>query len=331
MKFKDSVGIDISKNTIDTAIYGSKETKQFNNTTAGFKALLKWIKKYSSVDPEQTIICFEHTGIYSLPLALFLDQNNVSFAMVPAIEIKRSIGLVRGKNDVVDAIRIAEYAYLRREKIKLYKVPSKNILQLQKLISTREKLVKQKAGYMADFKEYKNTSKQTKCSIVLDVQKKMIHYIKKQIKRVESEIKTLIQSDEEMKQIFELITSIDGIGLILASNFIVLTNCFKNFENSRKFACYAGIAPFEMQSGISLKSRARVNHFANKKMKALLNMAAFSAVQSDPQLRAYYQKRIAEGKSKMSTMNIIKNKIVHRVFAVVKRGTPYVKLQNYAA
>ena len=66
-------------------------------------------------------------------------------------------------------------------------------------------------------------------------------------------------------------------------------------------------------------------------MKSLLNMAAISAIQNDPELRNYYQKRLQNGKNKMSTINIVRNKIIHRVFAVVKRGTPYVELNQFAA
>jgi len=331
MKFKDSVGIDVSKKTIDVALFSTKATKQFINDNKGFKALLKWINRVAKVDLNQIIICFEHTGIYSFPLALFLDEQDIPFSMVPAIEIKRSMGLVRGKNDVVDAIRISEYAYLRKEFLTAFEMPSKNIRHLQKLISTRDKLVKQKAGYLADYKECKSILKGHNSQVVVDVHKKMIHYLNKQVLSLEKEIKALIKSDQKMHEIYKLITSVYGIGLVLASNFIVITNCFTSFNDSRKFACYAGIAPFERQSGTSLASKPKVNHFANKKMKALLNMAAFSAVQSDPELRLYYQTRVEKGKSRMSTMNIVRNKIVHRVFAVVKRGTPYVKLQNHAA
>jgi hypothetical protein len=70
---------------------------------------------------------------------------------------------------------------------------------------------------------------------------------------------------------------------------------------------------------------------ANKKMKALLNLASGSAIQADPELKAYYKRRIEAGKSKMSTLNIVRNKLINRVFAVVKRGTPYVPLHQFAA
>jgi hypothetical protein len=70
---------------------------------------------------------------------------------------------------------------------------------------------------------------------------------------------------------------------------------------------------------------------ANKKIKALLSNAACSSIQFNPEMKLYYQRRLAEGKDKMSTQNIIRNKIVARVFAAVQRGTPYVDTFQFAA
>ena len=66
-------------------------------------------------------------------------------------------------------------------------------------------------------------------------------------------------------------------------------------------------------------------------MKALLNVAAWSSIQHDKEMKEYYTKRVAKGKSKMSTVNIVRNKIVQSAFTVVKRGTPYVQLKKHAA
>ena len=66
-------------------------------------------------------------------------------------------------------------------------------------------------------------------------------------------------------------------------------------------------------------------------MKSLLNLAVFSAIQYSSEMKIFYERRVKEGKSKMSTINIVRNKIVHRAFAVVKGGTPYVELSKHAA
>jgi len=331
MDFKEALGIDVSKQTIDVVLHVNGGYSQFINSTTGYKAMLLWVKKKTGLNLVQVLICFEHTGLYSMPLAVFLNERNTSFSMVAALEIKRSLGIVRGKNDQIDAKRIAGYAYLRKEQLMAFELPSTNVLKLQKLISLRERMVNQRAGYMGSLREYRCMLKQKDYALLCSTFKKMIHYLSKQIGAIENEMKGLIAEDEKMGILYHLIVSVKGVGLILASNLLVVTNCFRSFADSRKFACYAGIAPFEKQSGTSLNAKSRVSHFANKKIKSLLNLSASSAIQADPELKAYYQRRVEMGKSKMSTLNIVRNKIVHRIFAVVKRGTPYVSLYKHAA
>jgi transposase len=331
MKFKESLGIDVSKKTVDVKLHCNGGFRQFENNVKGYKAMLTWAEKQSGLPLDQVLICFEQTGLYSLPLTVFLTEQKITFFMESALQIKRSLGLVRGKNDKIDARRIAEYAYLRKELLKPFILPSLNILKLQKLLSLRERMVKQRAGYLGSLKEYKVMLKQKDYEPLFSVHKKMAHYLSKQIEAIEKEIKALIANDVKLNELYTLMVSVKGVGLILASNVLVATNCFVGFADSRKFACYAGIAPFEKQSGTSLKVKSRVSHFANKRIKALLNLSASSAIQADPELKAYYQRRVEMGKSKMSTLNIVRNKIVHRIFAVVKRGTPYVPLYQHAA
>ncbi len=331
MKFKEALGIDVSKKTIDVNLYCKRDYLQFENTVKGYKALLVWVKRQTGLAMDQVLICFEHTGLYSLPLAVFLTGQNITFCMEPSLQIKRSLGLVRGKDDKVDARRISEYAYLRRKLLKPFVLPSLSVLRLQKLLSLRERMVKQRAGYISSLKEHKCKLKQKDYELYFSTHKKMVHYLGKQIETIEKEMKELITHDEKMNELYLLMVSVKGVGFILASTLLVATNCFSSFSDSRKFACYAGIAPFEKQSGTSLNMKSRVSHYADKRIKSLLNLAALAAIRSDPELRAYYQKRVEMGKSKMSTLNIVRNKIVHRIFAVVKRRTPYVPLYQHAA
>lgn len=328
---KEVAGADISKLTFDAHLYCKSQHKVFSNDNKGFRMFIHWITKVSGLELNNVLICFEHTGLYSYPLASFLSKKAVQFCMIPGLEIKRSMGVARGKNDRVDSMRIAEYAYLRRNKITAYTMPSDHIFKMKKLISLRERVVKNRAGYKADLKEIKSMLKRKDNELLFKTQEQIINHLTKQIERLEAEITSIIKSDTQMDKLYKLITSVKGIGLILAANFLVVTDCFTKFDNGRKFACYAGIAPFEHQSGTSLKVKSRVNHMANKNMKKLLNISAISAIGFDPELRKYYKDRVNSGKSKMSTMNIIRNKIVHRVFAVVKRGTPYVPLHQHIA
>lgn len=112
---------------------------------------------------------------------------------------------------------------------------------------------------------------------------------------------------------------------------MVYSNGFKGFEPWRKFTCYCGIAPFPNQSGTSIRGRTKVSHLANKQGKAVLSMCASSAIQHNAEMKAYCQRRVAEGKNKKSTLNIIRNKLLARAFAAVKRGTLYVDTMKFAA
>lgn len=174
---------------------------------------------------------------------------------------------------------------------------------------------------------YKNTD----FKIIFEVQEKMIHYLTKQIKSIESQIQQIIEADIDLFNSFKLISSIKGIGLQMATTMIITTNNFNKFDTWRQFASYSGIAPFPYQSGTSVKGRTKVSHLANKKVKTLIHMCAISAIQHNPEMKAYYIKRVESGKSKMSTINSIRNKLIARIFAVIKRQTPYVDIMKFAA
>jgi len=330
-QFKEVVGVDVSKLTLDAKLHQKKINCQIDNTASGFADLLRWIRKNSQIPIENILFCFEHTGLYSLPLATFLTKKKICFVMVSALEIKRSMGIVRGKNDAVDASRIAEYAYLRREQIQVTTLPSENLLKMRDLLSLRSRMVSQRAGYKASLTELTTFFDRGSNKELFDSQKRLVKALDENIKVIENRILSLISEEETAFRLYKLIMSVKGIGPVVAAYLLVVTNCFTSFDNSRQLACYSGIAPFKRQSGTSLKGTSKISPLANKTMKALLDRCASTAIQHDVQLKQYYERRIANGKSKRSTINVVRNKILHRVFAVVKRGTPFVDTYRFAA
>ena len=151
--------------------------------------------------------------------------------------------------------------------------------------------------------------------------------IEKQIEKIEKQIDALVEVNPPIKENQQLLLSIKGVGKVLSLETIIKTRNFSRFQNARQFACFSGTAPFENTSGTSIRGKTRVDHHADKRMKTLLHLSAKSAIQYDPELKDYYLRRTAIGKSKMSTINIVRNKILYRMFAVIKRRTPFV--QNY--
>ncbi len=121
-----------------------------------------------------------------------------------------------------------------------------------------------------------------------------------------------------------MLQSIPSVGRQTSVVLIAYTQAFTLFSNHRKFACFAGVAPFEYTSGTSIKGRTKVSNLANKKIKSILNIAALSAKKYDPELKLYFQRKLKEGKNKMLILNAIRCKIIRRAFAVVKRNSKFV-------
>ena len=331
MEFKETVGIDVGKETIAACIELTQDAQEFANTPSGYKKLDKWVLKNISCLKENVLIAFEHTGLYSYPLSVYLSESGFNYVIIPGLQIRRSLGMSRGKDDPIDAKRIAAYAYEKRERLIPYQLPSKQIIEIKRLLSLREKLVKHRAGYQATLKENKRFLIRKENRILFEVHEKMIVELNKQVQKVERELDDFIKKDPQIKKMYDLIISIKGVGPQTALFMIVFTNGFSLFEKWRQFACYAGTAPFPNRSGISLKGRTKVSHLANKKMKSLLSSCALSAIRHNPEMKKYYQRRVTEGKNEICTINIIRNKILSRIFAVINRRTPYVNTIGYTS
>lgn len=327
MSFSYFIGIDVSKKTLDAAIYVSAVEQalhqQFENKPSGFQKLLAWVSKHAA--KQRSVFCLEHTGIYALPLCCYFTQHNLAYSLQSPLQIKKSIGIQRGKNDKADAQMLARYAYLYREELQLSQLPSQTMLKIQHLLAYRQRLVKSKVSLEVSAKELAAfTDKAFSASIVKDSQKHL-KQMQTSIIDIDKQLHQIIKEDQEVYRVYQLATSVTGIGLQTAIHLIVHTNCFTSFTDWRQMACYAGTAPFEHSSGSSIRGRTRLSKVGNRKIKALLSSGATAAIQSANEFASYYQRKLAEGKPEMVALNGVRNKMLSRVFAVVHRGTPYIK------
>jgi len=289
------IGIDVSKGTLDVHLYCANRHQSFKNNGVGRQSLIDWVIEKTNLKLVELRFCLEHTGIYSQPLCELLEQMDLTYYLISGLELKRSMGIKRGKNDKVDAKRIAQYAFLRRDDLIAYKMPGQTVITLKKLLGQRSKLVRQRAGYKASIKEEKQMYPSTQKSFVIESSGAIIVFLTLQIKLIEKEIVSLIKSDQEIVSLiksdqeilktYENIQTIKGVGPILATTMIAHTNNFKSFQNWRKFACYAGIAPFEHSSGTSYRGRTRISVLGNRDLKTILSSAAATAILHDSQLK----------------------------------------------
>lgn len=325
MKITHIVGIDVSKRKLDYHCYGSQQQSlPVANNLNGYKTLLRWLKSHVNKDKKEIMVVMEHTGYYTYQLEQFLFKNQVNYCKKPALDIKRSCGMIRGKTDKADARMIGKYGWMRKEELTATTPVSDTHLELQQLMAYRDKLVGDKASYQARLKELKGQLANKLSAQVLHSSQQVMDVLSNEIKQTEAAIQNLIQQNQALNNNYQLATTVRGIGFATAVHFLIATENFTCFDNHRKFACYCGVAPFENSSGTSIRGKTKTSSLANRKLKSLLTMAAICAIQHDPDLKEKYQQKLKEGKAKMSALNIIRAKLIERVFAVVKRQSPYI-------
>ena len=184
MQHHQIIGVDVSKNTLDLCIKPSGATLQVTNDLAGFNLLKKKIGNRQNV-----LIIMEHTGNYSLKLENYLHQKGIGFCKVAALHIKRSLGVVRGKSDKLDAARIAEYGWLRRDQLQADKRVSQQLIDLRALLNLRAKMVRDRSGYIARLKESLATGECLATSQTTKMQQAIINMFTSKITRLEAEVR----------------------------------------------------------------------------------------------------------------------------------------------
>ena len=323
------VGIDFSKEKIDVAIIfaeGLTETSmrvsnEFKNSVSGYKQLVKWVEESSNeTEPSLWLFCGENTGDYSKPLCNFLYGRGFDMWLENAKSIKDASGIRRLKSDRADANMIAEYAMRNYDKAIIYEPLSESLSQLRELFLYRQMVVRHRCSFQVRRGEKRlNMEKSPVKTMISQSGRHIVTELNKEIEKIDKRIAELIDSDDELAQVFTIVTSIPGIGTQNAVCLMVYTDNFRRFNfDSRKIACYYGIAPFGRDSGTSVHSDPHVHYMANRQIKAMLSQAALSAARFNPVIASYYSRLIAKGKKRQIVLNNVKNKLVHIVTAMVR-------------
>ncbi|RVT95869.1 IS110 family transposase [Mucilaginibacter limnophilus] len=319
-------GIDVSKATLDVTVLNAGKNLlygRFANNVKGHKEMLKWLNAGQVVLGE-TLFCMENTGLYSRPLMLFLSVHGYKVWVVMPIVIKRSIGLQRGKNDKADSGRIAFYASKNYSTSTSADIPSASVLALKDWLAFRDRLVKQKQQLQQPVNEFADMGLISQAKEMNKALQPVINAVNKSIKHVEMAIRKLIRQHQDIKQVYDLMLSVPGVGAITAWYLLAYSNAMRNFNNAKQLACYCGVAPFEHSSGTSVKGKKRVSVMANKQLKSLLHLGALTIIKNkNSEMYDYYERKVTQGKNKMSVINALRNKMLQRIVSVVKNNKTY--------
>ena len=281
--------------------------------------------------PAAALCCLEHTGLYNRPLLEAVPVLALPTWVEHAPQLSASTGLSRGKTDPVDARRIAAYAARFVDRARLWTAPRPVLAELDRLSARRARLVKGQKMLQTPltssetfFSAAEQRAEERGCAASL---KALATDLATDLAAVDQAIQALVAGDQTLARQYERITSVPGVGPVTAVEVLLTTNEFRTSTDPRQYACYAGVVPFERSSG-QRKGRPGVSHRANKRVKTLLHLAALAAVRYCQQTKAYYERKVAEGKNKMLVLNNVRNKLVHRIFACVQNDRNYDK--NYA-
>ena len=292
-------GVDVSKKTLDLAYYDGETIDwknahiQVSNDDAGFKKIGSWVAKVGK-DFDTFLFCMEYTGLYNQNFRLWLESKEYIYGMVEPRKMHRfepdldddQRSLDRIKTDELDAFRIAIYCEQNHKKIlrNPSKLPSPVYFKLKRLLAERKQNTKQSTLYKQQLHDI--------CAYDTDLsverKKLLLKSMKENQKAIDREIDSYINEDASISKNYDLLTSIPGIGRIIALETIVLTENFTAISNPRKYACYIGIAPFKKESGTSVRKRTTVSKKGFSEAKADLSIAVLSAIRNNPSIRDYW-------------------------------------------
>lgn len=326
-KFLLFIGIDVSKLTLDIA-YRSQAKEvlthlQISNDLAGFTQLMELIQKLG-IDAHQILICLEHTGTYIEQLVKFFQKEQITVWVVHPLVMKYAqTGIQRIKTDKADAKKICQFAYRFESDAADYQGLSDFSYLLNQLRQARKQLVKirqQTLNMIAEKKIKANLD-----TITINIFTDLKEFLTNAIKDVDKAINEHIKANQQASKQRAILMSTPAIGKVISTNFIVLTNGFKNFDKHQNFASFIGIAPFDHQSGSSIKKKTKTSKKGHQAFKADLMQGARSVIRKGQLFHQYYQHMLEKGKHYNWIINSIMNQIVKLAFTLIKNDTKFDK------
>jgi transposase len=322
---KTVVGIDVSKLTLDICVKSVNGVEMMNipNNVRSIKGFLR--KLVARECDGRILVGMENTGMYNWSFYEAVQDVGVSVFVINALHLKKCMGLVRGKNDRVDAQRIADHIDLHERNMTPSVLPERSLRKLRVLVTCRKRLVRMRTSMSVPARELASLKDKDLAKGIGASAQRLSAQIDKEIAAIEERIRVVIEGSAEMTEKFKLITSVPGVGKVLAWELLIKTDMFRSISDPRKLACFAGVVPFEHSSGTSVNRRPRVSMNADRALKKLLHLAALRVTQLNGELQDYYFRKVAEGKNKMAVINALRNKIVARVCSAVNNNRPYEK------
>jgi transposase len=154
--------------------------------------------------------------------------------------------------------------------------------------------------------------------LTLDSQLKILEVLQSEYLQIANELRSYYRHHE--RELYYLLKSVPGVGGYLASVLIAELGDFSRFKNEQHLSSYVGLVPGIYASGGEEKVLG-ITPRCNALLRSYLIEAAWVAVRFDPEMQLYFRKH--QGKKQQVIIVKIAHKLIKKIFAVVKRKTPY--------
>lgn len=316
-------GIDLAKEKFDVSFFdltskkvsGKPSHKVVKNTVAGISKFLKGL-------PDDAVLVAEYTGVYGDTLLKCCTESKVKIAYVGGYTIHKYRATPdRGKTDASDCAQLREFGERYPDKLEYKTFPKESLYELRQLSRHRDMLVEERkrldtADKGEDCRPYRSIAAQRSMKHILDV-------LDCEIKEIEKEMLNVIKGQDELNRNYEIVTSVNGVGLVTAVELLIKTGNFKKITTARQYSAYAGTAPYEQSSG-TMNKGAHISKIGNRRSKTLLYICAESARLHNKEIKLYYERRTCiDKKPRHYVLNAIANKLLRIIFTLVKNGELY--------
>ena len=323
------LGIDIGKNNHVASLIDDKgkpvfKAFSFTNSTVGANSLLDKISNFKELE-----IGMEATGHYWLALYSFLIEHNFVIHVINPIQTdgwRNATQIRKHKTDAIDSMIIADF--IRYGDLKETQLASEEILELRDLTRFRNYQVssisdlKRKTICVLDqvFPEYESIFSdvfgKTSKEILLTFDS-VTDFADISTDNLEKRISTLL------KALNSPITTIPGIGEINAATILSEIGDIRRFDNPKKLVAFAGLDASVKQSGDSNSDKTKMSKRGSPYLRTAIFSAAQVASNHDPVFKAFYQKKLSEGKHHLTCVGAVARKLCYTIHAILTKNCPY--------
>jgi transposase len=310
----NQIGIDVSNDVFDaTMCFGGKiARRQFSNSPSGHRQFMSWALRRTN----SARVCLEATGIYHLQLSLALHRNpSIELMVVNPCAARRfaQANMVRAKTDTIDADGLLQY--LQRMPFRPWCAPREEVLQLQCLAHRVAQLDKEITRERSRLHAVRRAGPHTR-PVQQDIQAH-IKQIKRRLETIRAKAMDVIMSDRQLADDARIIDSAPGFAELTSMKLVAELSPLPDDMMSPQWVAQAGLDPRPVESGSSQRSPRRISKQGNARIRSALYMPALVAKQHDPNVKAYYEKLVANGKPKMQAIVAVMRKLLHALWGML--------------